>query len=68
MESEIYAFQAGYGEIRGFDEMGTQRILVVSDQANGFHCNKEPIEKGYLHGAVDKRNGSSPNSNERWWW
>ncbi|CAM9000711.1 unnamed protein product [Rhodiola kirilowii] len=40
-ESEIQTFQAGTGEIRGYDEIGTQRISVVSDQSNGFHCNQE---------------------------
>uniref|UniRef100_A0A7N0RF60 Uncharacterized protein n=1 Tax=Kalanchoe fedtschenkoi TaxID=63787 RepID=A0A7N0RF60_KALFE len=61
-ESEI---QGGSGEARGFDEMGTQRISVVSDQANGFHYAREKSDsfvvdiEGFIH-SVDK--DSNPSS------
>lgn len=39
--SEIPAVQAGSGEmLREFDEMESQKISVVSDQANAFNCNR----------------------------
>ncbi|KAL9674301.1 hypothetical protein QQ045_030573 [Rhodiola kirilowii] len=46
MESEIQAFLAGYGEIRGFDEMGTQRISVVSVKQMGFTATRNLSRKG----------------------
>uniref|UniRef100_A0A7N0UF50 Uncharacterized protein n=1 Tax=Kalanchoe fedtschenkoi TaxID=63787 RepID=A0A7N0UF50_KALFE len=63
--SEAQAFQAGSGEVRGFDEMGTQRISVVPEQANGFHYNREKSDsfvvdiEGFSH-SVDK--DTNPNS------